>query len=274
MKCFFHRSDLDGICSGAIVQKRYPSCTMIGFDYEDEFLFERLNPKELIILVDISLSSENMIRLFKSDIKVIWIDHHHSTLLDAEKAGYTKIRGFRRTGVGACELTWRYFFETPIPRSVQLLSQYDVWNHKDPEVVPFYCGLSSLSLSVYSNLWAKLFEESNIEYTIRTGQKILLYIKNAAKKTFTLLMYKQSWYDLSAVFVNTCIFDSMFYMFLPESNLLKSDIIVSYYRRNDKKYKVSIRAHKSSVDVSKIAKAYGGGGHKSAAGFICDKLPF
>lgn len=30
----------------------------------------------------------------------------------------------------------------------------------------------------------------------------------------------------------------------------------------------------ATIDVSVIAKAHGGGGHKGAAGFICDNLPF
>jgi nanoRNase/pAp phosphatase (c-di-AMP/oligoRNAs hydrolase) len=37
-------------------------------------------------------------------------------------------------------------------------------------------------------------------------------------------------------------------------------------------YTVSL--YSKTVDVSEIAKKYGGGGHKGAAGFQCKKLPF
>ena len=37
-------------------------------------------------------------------------------------------------------------------------------------------------------------------------------------------------------------------------------------------HKVSLRS--KTIDVSKIALKYGGGGHKEAAGFECVKLPW
>ena len=274
MKCFYHKSDLDGICSGAIVRKKYPGCTMIGFDYGDQFLAEKLNPKELLILVDISLSSETMTGFLKNDIKVIWIDHHHSALQLAEEHGYSKIRGMRKVGVGACILTWQYFFESPVPESVRMLGEYDVWDHKNPDTVPFHNGLNSLGLSVYSHLWTKLFADDNLSYTIHTGKKILRYIKESTKKLADLTMYKKTWKGYTVSFINSCIIDSIFYTFLPRENLFECDFIVSYYRSKNREYRVSLRTYKDNIDVSEIAMSYGGGGHKSAAGFICETLPW
>ena len=37
---------------------------------------------------------------------------------------------------------------------------------------------------------------------------------------------------------------------------------------------VSLYSSNADIDVSKIAKAKGGGGHKGAAGFQCKTLPF
>ena len=44
------------------------------------------------------------------------------------------------------------------------------------------------------------------------------------------------------------------------------------YIHDGEKFTVSL--YSESVDVSVIAKAHGGGGHKGAAGFICAELPF
>jgi nanoRNase/pAp phosphatase (c-di-AMP/oligoRNAs hydrolase) len=44
------------------------------------------------------------------------------------------------------------------------------------------------------------------------------------------------------------------------------------YVHDGEKFTVSL--YSTTVDVSKIAKKFGGGGHKGAAGFTCDKLPF
>jgi hypothetical protein len=45
------------------------------------------------------------------------------------------------------------------------------------------------------------------------------------------------------------------------------DIVAVFYQSN-KKFKYSLRS--SDIDVSTIAKHYGGGGHKNAAGFTLD----
>lgn len=40
----------------------------------------------------------------------------------------------------------------------------------------------------------------------------------------------------------------------------------------EKQFTVSL--YSETVDVGAIAKAHGGGGHKGAAGFVCDTLPW
>ena len=43
--------------------------------------------------------------------------------------------------------------------------------------------------------------------------------------------------------------------------------MIWYYDHDDRMVKVSLRAFHDHIDVSEIAKKYGGGGHKKAAGF-------
>jgi oligoribonuclease NrnB/cAMP/cGMP phosphodiesterase (DHH superfamily) len=43
---------------------------------------------------------------------------------------------------------------------------------------------------------------------------------------------------------------------------------------NGKKWTVSLYTKKENIDVSEIALKYGGGGHRKAAGFQCDTLPW
>ena len=47
--------------------------------------------------------------------------------------------------------------------------------------------------------------------------------------------------------------------------------MIWYHDHEDKKIKVSLRAFHDNIDASEIAKQYGGGGHKSAAGFTWTK---
>lgn len=54
----------------------------------------------------------------------------------------------------------------------------------------------------------------------------------------------------------------------------KYDAMCVYGRLKNGKYRVSLYSTKEEVDCGAICKALGGGGHKGAAGFLCDKLPW
>ena len=47
--------------------------------------------------------------------------------------------------------------------------------------------------------------------------------------------------------------------------------MIWYYDHDDCIYKCSLRAFHDTMDVSEIAKQYGGGGHRKAAGFVLPK---
>lgn len=49
--------------------------------------------------------------------------------------------------------------------------------------------------------------------------------------------------------------------------------VVGYFMRGDGKWQMSLRS-RGEFDVSEIAKQFGGGGHKNAAGFQSDDLPW
>jgi len=54
------------------------------------------------------------------------------------------------------------------------------------------------------------------------------------------------------------------------TNLYQPNIIMVLRETKDKKIKGSLRTNKNNIDVSKLAKFLGGGGHKKAAGFTID----
>ena len=47
--------------------------------------------------------------------------------------------------------------------------------------------------------------------------------------------------------------------------------MIWYYDHDSSNYKVSLRAFHDTMDVSEIAKSFGGGGHRKAAGFVLPK---
>lgn len=66
---------------------------------------------------------------------------------------------------------------------------------------------------------------------------------------------------------NSKVFDSVW----DES---KYDLMITFVRRKDKLWNVSLYSTKEDVDCGAICKSFGGGGHFSAAGFTAKELPF
>lgn len=54
----------------------------------------------------------------------------------------------------------------------------------------------------------------------------------------------------------------------------KHDVMVAFAKMATGKWKVSLYSTKPEVDCGAIAKTFGGGGHRGASGFECDKLPW
>jgi len=138
--CFYHKSDLDGVCSAAIVKHFVPDCELFGRDYGEDFDWDKVQPvsladqfEELILrqqeagrqfkladaasgiasnarrtvyLVDFSLKPEDMKRLAAVS-NLVWIDHHKTAIDAAIAAGFDP-RGMRSTRYAACELCWTW----------------------------------------------------------------------------------------------------------------------------------------------------------------------
>lgn len=299
MICFFHSADLDGHASGAIVKHVFPDCEMYGINYGQDFPWEKIVPGKTVFMVDFSLQPFDQMVNLNSLCDLVWIDHHKTALDDAEKAGF-KCSGLRRMGVGACELTWEYLFsdtaiENPVPIAIHLLSQYDIFDHSDLRTLPFQYGFRMFPDTNPDNqlLWRRFFDRNhvlqyqNVSQTIEKGELILQYeesqnIKCCQGYSFETVLFDStvpfgqptSFSPKKAVcinrgFTNSKIFDSVYD---PE----KHDLMITFCRLPlpKRKWTLSFYSTKEDVDCGAIAKVFGGGGHRGAAGCQMDELPF
>lgn len=288
MKCFYHSADIDGVCSAAIVYRKHPHCELIPYNYGQPFPWEDVQ-REQVFMVDVSLQPfSRMVRL-NEECSLTWIDHHKTAIQDYRDSGVT-IEGLRREGIGACQLTWEYLYpEVPCPTSVELLAQYDVWNHSNPETLPFQYGLRSLQASrdPFDPDWGPLLHYPN-QGLVRTGisqdgAAILRYVEkdNAGKAkatSFTFRLKTEAPYlegqapgfiqVLAANFgpTNSKLFDSIWDPH--EHHAMMS----FYWVPRIQAWRVSLYSDRPDVDVSTVAKSLGGGGHKGAAGFVVRHL--
>lgn len=359
--CFYHKADLDGVCSGAIVKRFVPDCEMYGIDYGEELPIIRLTPepafcpdivawrelqwtevelgqlnglygKRTVYMVDFSLPPEEMKRLAERS-NLIWIDHHSLAIAEAIADGYATSKGgcagVQTPAYAACELCWKWFsvvyerdpdlsvenygaklMGAEIPEAVRLLGRYDVWDKGDLEeweskILPFQYGMRGIE-DIYNpecDSWSDLFEadwESDyveipwMQSITAHGDVVLHYQAEANHRAcesgarLEFIEDPRSWmpggsagffthgntqvFGVRALACNTIVFNSQFFdgVYDPE----KHDVMCAYCQLANGKWKVSLYTTHDTIDCGEIAKVFGGGGHKKAAGFICESLPW
>lgn len=267
-----------------------PLLVMLGYNYGQPI--PDLSEYDKVIMCDISFSSGIMERLylqFEED-SFIWLDHHKSiieevdNLFDIHKPNV--ISGLRRYDFAACELTWKYFFPNePMSEIVRLLGRYDCFGHKgtdeEQKVLEFQYGARNC-ISNYNQAYDWLInciedEKSVINTLWEAGGFIYQYLCTEAKQnlehSFVINLEFHSKVDNSAVMAVIYNFRCINKVFNPSAfNLEYSEdgFATFVYSDSKKKWTFTLYSNKEHVDCSLIAKVYGGGGHKGAAGFLCD----
>ena len=272
MKCFFHSADLDGKCSAAIVKYKFPDCQLIGIDYGDKFPWEIIEKNEIIYMVDFTLQPNEQMKKLNEMCDLIWIDHHITAIKSIEELGLA-IKGIRDIKKAGCELTWEYLFpEEALPRSVKLLGRYDVWDHSDSDTLPFQYGMRLFNTDPNNQVfWEKVFNDIiYCDGILDRGRAIFDYVKRSNKEKCKVLCHEFKFEGLRFIAANAALTGSQLFdsVYNPE----KHDAMMVYYHKNGKFWTISLYSVKPEVDVSLIAKKYGGGGHKGASGFQVDDI--
>lgn len=279
MKVFYHGADNDGKLSGAIVKLKYPDIQMCPITHGMEFPFHDIKFKERVYMCDYSLSPHEMKKLLTlSDF--VWLDHHISAIRDCKKYNL-KINGFRSIKNSACYWTWKYIFpNTPVPKIVQLVSDFDIWNISDNK----YETIMNYALESYINepntddgffLWKELLlncDKEILDKLYRIGNHIYRYnkIKNYKYAKNNCISFKFFGYNAVALNCNSnsLIFDDVY------EELNNPEIMITFNMTKQGKWALSLYSKHDYVNCEQIAQKYGGGGHKSASGCICSELPF
>lgn len=278
------------------IQKFENALVMIGYNYNDPI--PDLNDFDRVIMVDISLPKEDMLALrLKLGNNFIWIDHHISAIEEnIDTLKNHNISGNLNTKFATCELAWQFFYpDEVIPEVVRLLGRYDCYGHKgtdeEQKVIEFQYGARTVMNDYYSCghwLQEELCERNKSEgrgYTIRVihkmGKSIYKYLKTEAKQIY------------EKAFPMIFKFDKL------HNNMEEGQhhfLVVNRERFNPASFGIDYHAEgydgfgcfwmkygkwhwtlyndNGKVDCSLIAKSFGGGGHKGAAGFVLTQSEF
>lgn len=284
MIIIYHSKDLDGYCSGAICKRKYPDAKLIGYDYGQEFPWAEIPEMESVIMVDVSLPMEDMHKLLDHSGDFTWIDHHQSAIIAYEEYqswpdyAATRFTVVLRIGIAACEIAWNYLFPNELmPQSVKLLGMYDTWRQSEPNyswedmILPYQYGMRLMVADVDSFPQYHLSGRANVNVEIeditKTGRSILHYQRRQDELAMygafecDFLKYKAIMCNIRGA--NSLAFDSVV---KPEHQLMVG------FGYTGRQWSFSLCTTHEDVDVSLIAKQFGGGGHKKAAGFAVDNI--
>jgi len=284
----------------------------VEINYGDPFPFDSIEKGEQVWIVDYSIAPDEMARLLSITKDVTWIDHH-KTAIDKYADFPHKIRGIRQNGIAGCVLAWQYIHwytqrgdgeerfgdmgdpppyshkdNMPVPRMIELVGDRDVWAWKyGKETRYFFAGSQLHDTAPDSDFWWKCMDHEtkdlplpntgNRDARIRgekwwtqllhDGETVEKYKAQTDKGINVSLGYDVEFCGHKCFAINRARVSSDRF----GGRIEEYDILLPHYH-DGKQWTVSL--YSETIDVSEIAKAHGGGGHKKASGFQCDVLPW
>ena len=284
--CFYHQSDLDGHCSGAIYahakQKAGEEFVLHGIDYGDPIPWNLVDGNDLTV-IDWSFQPWALFcEVIQRAASLLWIDHHKSAIemwqqneLPSGTGNMTVFLDMKRAG---CELAWDAFFPSrPMPTAVWLLGRYDVWDHANERVLPFQYRMrleeTDPAQPGAMNLWFPLLEDVKaiLPKMIEEGAILLRYQRKQDAGDVSHTWFPIEWEGKRWQACNRTGKGSTFFESVWDRKCYHGMMTWGW---TGKYWRIRLYSDRPDVDCSEIAKRYSGGGHKGAAGFQCAALPF
>lgn len=211
-----------------------------------------------VLIVDFSFPRSTLLEMKERANNLVVIDHHKTA--QAELAGLD-FCVFDLDKSGAV-LTWKYLFPNePMPELFAYLQDRDLWQWKLPQSKEVSAALRSHEQSFET--WDGFMGSDGINALKVQGIAILRYQSQQIKIVLSGPIDKIEIGGYLVPCVNCTHLISELGNELAQGN----PFAALYFDTGDGKRVFSLRSTNEGIDVSEIAKMYGGGGHRNAAGF-------
>lgn len=276
----YHADCVDGFTSAHIARICMPNANFHAARYGDRLSL--LPARGDVYILDFSYPRVDMewashLVHARGD-KFVCLDHHITA-----QAALADIPGchFDVTKSGAL-LTWEHFFTEAPPVLVQRVSDNDTGARKMPYAAEFNALIGSYPFDfvAYTNLYRRVESSRTTEGLVRlveAGTDILREVNKRADLV-AVQAHEVILGGHDAKVVN-CADRALFTKIgMLLASRCEGGVGACFYVRSDLMVEWSIRSLRPEqatqlglpcVDVSQLAKTYGGGGHPHAAGFVC-----
>lgn len=260
----YHADCYDGFCAAWLCHTVWPDAKFIPAKYGD-------SPPNVqgddVLIVDFSYPRAVLLAMKASAKSIVVLDHHKTAQADLVGLDWCHFDMERSGG----RLTWDYLWNAisgfyrhanreERPWLVDYTEDRDLWHHK-------LTGTKEINAAL--RLYPMKFKEWDLLAKTDLHQLIV--------EGTTVLKYQQRLIDNYVSHAHPFTIDEYDILAV---NCSCSDVIsevagtlaigkpfgVAYFYTKDKKI-VSLRSSPDGIDVAEIAKRFGGGGHKHAAGF-------
>lgn len=265
----YHASCPDGL--GAALAARLcfgpnvPCTVYLPVQYSDPV--PDVNECDMLYILDFSYPAEILDAWEAAGKRVVVIDHHRTASHIAVRPGCV----FNPEKSGAV-LAWEYFFPGKhVPTFFQYLQDRDLWLWELPDSRAFSAGLWARPKDL--DAWVRIFDAGRsdaCESLITAGRSILEYheqiVASHVKRAVRSCDWGLGFFDDKALVVNATTLISE----IGEALLAAhpdAPYVAPYMDLPGDKRVWSLRSTDGRADVSEVAKARGGGGHRNAAGF-------
>lgn len=281
--CIYHGNCVDGFGAAWVIHHAY------GLDNGKEVEFHAgvygaVPPDckdRIVYIVDFSYPPKVMHEITAVAQSVTWIDHHKSAIEAMGISSVEESENLRHipcamnpnrfitaklhTGFSGALLAWKFFFDGPPPPLIDHISDRDLWRF-------FLPGTEDINAALFSypydfNVWDILMgrsTESLREEGVAITRKHLKDVNELCMVNARMMWigeHRVPCANMSYIHAS----DAGYWML---DNNKEAPFAATFFIRADGMYVFSLRGRSTDdFDVSQVAKQFGGGGHKKAAGF-------
>jgi len=235
-----------------------------------------------VIICDYSPQPDILEQIEQVAQSIVILDHHITAQKALEGKPYA-IFDMTRSGAG---ITWDYFYpEIPMPDFIQMIQDRDLWRWAITGSKEFTAGFFTMCSTIESKDFDALFELFNQMYTdpdkiqfyLVLGKIISTLTENKVQAIGDEHMRTVSAFTFDGVVYRACVVNCFADIASEAGNYISNSEQIDFavlwrYHNPSRDFYVSLRST-GDIDVSVIAKSFGGGGHKNAAGFNTKEFP-
>lgn len=271
----YHDNCWDGLFAAGIVFNYYKGeINAIPMNYDALIDMDIFDNKD-VIFVDFSLKRHIMLDIEERAASLLVLDHHKTAAAELKDLSFAKF-DMNRSGAMLAWIHYMGMFRKS-PMAIQHVEDHDLWRYHNSNTKYFINYLETMpkTMETYHTVM-ELEENGRLRQIYRGGAEIEGYIQNKIDELKQHVNYRVVGFKdpnhVYGIAVFTC---PKFYVSRLSSDLLekgKCQVTVGVFLRKDGHFEYSLRSKDENIDVSEIAKSYGGGGHRHAAGFTSDRF--